>query len=204
MNIDKIYFLELYTNEKRKLNVQEQICKLKSINYSNIKIFENYQFPKSFVLTLKEKYNYLDGAFSCQYGHYAIMKNALINNYKNIMICEDDVVFNDNLRYITDILNNVPNNYGIVKLYWSSHNDEPLEEYININEYLFQTSCLTWSTKCFMINEFYMKKYIEYVDNNMTFADYPFNVKSFISDDLYFLKDKHSFINKDTGFNTTI
>ena len=73
------------------------------------------------------------------FGIYILYKMNIIPNikYTNSYFGIKDYISkidkdNDGIDDQTDILNNVPNNYGIVKLYWSSHNDEPLKEYINI------------------------------------------------------------------------
>ena len=69
------------------------------------KIYEKY----SDYLSDNNK-EYIIGATGCKLSHLGIIKDALKNNYENVLIFEDDITFIDNfIVYLNDFINKVSN-----------------------------------------------------------------------------------------------
>jgi len=182
INNPNIYFLTLLGNLNRIDNVNNQINFLNINNIYNCKIFYNYKWPISIINKLKEYKNYLDGAFSCMSGHYAIMKNALYNNENYIIICEDDIILTQDFINLYNNLNNLDFYFDYINLYSTTHNLIKLNDYnvYDMHGDFFKVKGISmWRNACYIVNKNFMKKYCDYCDKNIAFADYIINDKNF-------------------------
>lgn len=186
MNIDKIYFLTLRCNIDRVNNVKCQIDFLRTHNITNYEIFYNYRWPKSITSLLNFNCKNSSSICSCTTGHYAIMQDAILNNYSNIIICEDDIQLNEN--FIKLIKNEIdyPDDYDCIRLFSTIDNNQILKdadkEYYN--KYFFKiinNDLRYWTTALYMCKNTFIKAYFEYYDNVMTHADYIWNDKKYVS-----------------------
>jgi GR25 family glycosyltransferase involved in LPS biosynthesis len=94
---DKIYYINLDKDTNRNVNIVEQFRKFDITNFHRIagtvlKTIPDHYFWRNFNKPfLNEKY--ILGSLGCRNSHLRIMEDALINNYKKILILEDDIVF---------------------------------------------------------------------------------------------------------------
>ena len=97
-------FLPIYViNLKKRIDRREYIeHHFKSINLKNYQFFEGVEPSMKMVLNWNKNYinestnqteDYKKGCLGCLLSHYHIMKEALNNNYKNVLILEDDINF---------------------------------------------------------------------------------------------------------------
>jgi len=89
---DKIYYINL---ERRKDRNQECIDELKKYNI----IAERFNAINGESI-IKSNWVHSLGAIGCLESHLQIIKNAKENKYNNILILEDDVIFDDNIEGI--------------------------------------------------------------------------------------------------------
>lgn len=129
---DKIYFLTFVEDPTRVENVSKQIKKL---NLESAQYVINYttRFPYSELcgrLLLGNDYerlgwiqfkNSFAGVFNCVTEHYKMIRSAYNIGYEKILICEDDINFIDNIYYIKETFENLPDKFGIVKFYYTDY-----------------------------------------------------------------------------------
>jgi glycosyl transferase family 25 len=101
LKIDKAYCISIKEHKQKQLNVLNECNKI------------NQQFD--FLLVDK---NYEDPTFGCLTSHLKCIKNAKENNYKNILIMEDDVIFDLNVIELVKktYTFNLPSNYEMIQL----------------------------------------------------------------------------------------
>ena len=100
---DKIYVLNLYKRDTRKLDISNRLSKI-GIKYD---IFNGVDGS-----SLKYLYKKLESQFfsnpnylGCSLSHLSIYNDALEKGYRKILIIEDDVLVNKNLHHIFESLN---------------------------------------------------------------------------------------------------
>ena len=214
MNIDKIYVINLKKNTERKENVINLFNKLGGI-------FNNYVFYEAIIgnelsesqiyeimsvkslYTLYKKFtDHSDirtkGAIGCYLSHYNIWVDVIKNNYKNVLIFEDDIYSDYDYDKILSYINNVPQDYDIALLgyicfffsldkrkyeinnYWNSTNSLRI---MGMHSYLLSNSgAIKLSKKAFPI-EMQVDAYINYICNINP------NIKRYISKKNIFLQN---------------
>jgi GR25 family glycosyltransferase involved in LPS biosynthesis len=113
---DKIYIINLKRREDRKILMIEKLTEEKIDNYEiieaydgkDIKVFENFNLIKNHTKIINS------GHFGCLLSHIKAIKKAKRNNYNNIMILEDDIIFNNN--FLEEIKKIKLPNYDILYL----------------------------------------------------------------------------------------
>lgn len=131
---DKIYCLHLAEDTQRRENVLSEIKKINLENKVNFwyttkkpinSIIGNsiQTLHTGFYDQVKEKTNpnIYGAVFDCSYNHYSIIKQALLRGIESILIIEDDIVFNNDLNMLKSVVDNIPKDYDVLKLY-STHN----------------------------------------------------------------------------------
>ena len=110
--VDQIYVVHYIEQHQRLIDLNKELDRVDILNsgilyrFDNIstplykKLFENFNTHT----LLNEEVNYTY-AFDCTLGHYYCMKHALANNYKRILILENDVRFLKDKNKIIDVLN---------------------------------------------------------------------------------------------------
>lgn len=111
---DKIYYINL---EKRKDRNQECIEELKKYNI----IAERFNAVDGSSVT-KSNWSHGLGAIGCLQSHLEIIKNAKENKYNNILILEDDVIFNNIEENFKKYYKQVPENWDM--LYFSGNHNQ--------------------------------------------------------------------------------
>lgn len=180
VNFDKIFFITLADDKDRVENVKKQIDKLGIQDKSEIKY--NCIDPYNYIcgkLLMDDVYylsrpNSLGAVFGSTYTHYNIIKTSYLLGLNNILICEDDVNFCDDLNLIEETFNNLPKDYCCVKFHTSGHvwgsikyeNDLPNQEYFKDN---FDYKCM--SVLCYALDRNGMEKFINAYENKFRAAD---------------------------------
>jgi GR25 family glycosyltransferase involved in LPS biosynthesis len=151
MIIDKIYVINLKKRKDRLLKINMLFKELGGIfnNYERIEAVDgnNLSIIENNNLTLKTKYLFNNptlfmdikskGAIGCYYSHLKIWKDAIKNNYNNIIIFEDDVYTDMSLNEIMDYINNLPSDYDIAYLDYfcfNLNNNNYVNNYWNENK----------------------------------------------------------------------
>ena len=122
-DIDKIYYINLDSRPDRNEHFMNQIKQHeipenkvarviaidgRKYNFiqEELKLFDNIDYAK-----METKLNIMGNQMS----HYYIFKNMIQNNYKRVIICQDDVVFKQGFnKYIEDLVDNLPEDAEIV------------------------------------------------------------------------------------------
>lgn len=180
---DKIYCLHLSEDKERENQIKKQFkflgitkqvdiwwtCKRnisnkigKMITSLHTKFYNKYS---------KNNNSLYGNVFNCSFEHYSIIKQAYMRGFNNILIIEDDVVFNKDKETIQYIMNNIPDDYDIIKFFNevtnTSYDDKPVQ-FINDKTDLKPYKI---SSLCYAISRNGMKIYIEEMDKNFRIAD---------------------------------
>jgi len=95
---DKVYIINLKRREDRKIIMIEKLAEEKIDNYEIIEAYDGKDIEIIKKFNLIKKYSKIinSGHYACLLSHIKVIKKAKKNNYNNIMILEDDVIFNNN------------------------------------------------------------------------------------------------------------
>lgn len=127
---------------------------------------------------------HLIGSLNCTLEHYAIYKESIALGYKHILVLEDDIIFLKNIKEIEKTINNIPENYDILKFnsYFPTTSEEKLKEVIEnnkINDYYFDyTSIQQISTGCYALSAKAIKIFAKYQETFYQPADAIFNIQN--------------------------
>ena len=123
---------------------------------------------------LAERFNAIDAKelnlkpwMGCLLSNLEIIKTAKERGFKNILILEDDVIFNDNFDDLfNSYINQVPNNWDM--LYLSGNHNEHSGCHVNkISDNVIKCF-ITYSTHSFAINSSVYDLIINYLTNDQT------------------------------------
>ena len=117
--VDKVYLINM-DQDTEKLEEVTKECKKFNIN------FERFTGINPLELSEEELEKYVtkncqsmcsNGIIGCGISHMKIYENALENNYKNILVLEDDVYFKNNLyKTLDNAMKYLPKDYDILYL----------------------------------------------------------------------------------------
>ena len=107
-NFDRVYCINLKHREDRKTNVLNQCEKY---NLGEVHFFEAIN-GKDY----DNHYGLLPGAFGLILSNIEILKDAKNNNYKTILIMEDDCYFTDEIKIINTYLDMLPDDWDMLYL----------------------------------------------------------------------------------------
>ena len=104
---NKVYIITTAIERKRWQQMYFNLRKFGIYNYKRV-LGENINptgINKSEINMIREKHmsnnaNYIKGFLSCKRAHWRVLKEAYENNYDNVLILEDDVIFKDNIEEI--------------------------------------------------------------------------------------------------------
>ena len=99
--VDMTYIL-LLENSKREKHVYEQINKFQPTSKVKIQYNKGYKKCKKTLCNDSANWDLFDA-------HYNVILDAYKNEYKNILILEDDFVINENLIFNKDVINDLNN-----------------------------------------------------------------------------------------------
>jgi GR25 family glycosyltransferase involved in LPS biosynthesis len=186
--IDQIYIINLKKNAIKK---QKCLLQFKNNNITNFKFTEaidtisgnNYKNVYTKIIKSMTpnfiKYNFTRGALGCLLSHIECLKDAKLNNYKQVLILEDDfIMINKFEDEFNNILNNVDNNWDFIYLgkkqgydnmsYEINDKIHTNNEYINIkpiNNYVYRPNYKTWATHAILIKDTIFDDIINFSNN---------------------------------------
>ena len=160
---DAIYCISLADNISRRDDLKKELSRVGILN-SNIfhwKITVKNELYKYIWNNPSLKANrwwfHLIGSLNCTLEHYAVYKECYALGYKRVLILEDDIVFLKNIKEIEKTIDNIPENYDILKFNsYFSGTEEEIQKVINdnkINGYYFDYSSLQQtSAACYAVS----------------------------------------------------
>lgn len=169
---EKIYLLNLDSRKDKFKNISNKL------NTKNIK-FERFSAINGCAEEYKviwnksqNTYNEFDkklgrkalrscGALGCMLSIESIIKNAKEKKYKNILILEDDIIFNKNFEKQILKLKELPNDWALIYLGASQYDWNNIKEY-NKNFYYANKTCGTFA---FAINSNYYDDILNIIKN---------------------------------------
>ena len=136
MKIDKIFIINLKSRNDRLMKMRLLIDTL-NIDKNLIEIFEavdgmditdseiNSTLSISALDTLYNKSNNhkdirTKGAIGCYLSHYKIWEKVVNNNLDNVLIFEDDLILDVDIKEFEEYLNSIPQDYDVAMLSWFS------------------------------------------------------------------------------------
>jgi len=164
-NINDIYVITLKKDTYRLDHFIEQAEKQNITNYKTYYGFdgEHLELNDQLEHLLRSNdYNYRAGIVGCALSHYSLWRK-IINLEKNILIFEDDVVFNENINfseYWNSIVDDIPDDFGIIYL----NKGLNLRSYESGNKYftnIYNAGCMT--TCAYYINYKLAKIYCDLI-----------------------------------------
>lgn len=158
---DCIYCITSRRDSKRKQNFIKQTKELGIYEDITFHYFEENQ-PIEY-LNIKRIQNRLlcenrKRELSCTISHYLCVKDAYQNNYNRILICEDDVYFLKNLNDIKLLLDNMPEDFDLIRFCW-------LNSYCDNFHYTKLNSGNHASAACYSLSKSGIKQYIDHTEN---------------------------------------
>ena len=188
--IDKIYIINKKENYINKDLCETQLLRNGLTNYMFVDAIypsEYYNLRHMYDEIIKNmtpnmiKNNFSIGALGCMLSHIKVLKHALQNNYKTILILEDDFIIVNNFikkieTYFSSIKNtNIKwdfiylgkkqgklNKYDIVK---DIHNDNTFMNTKKINDFFYTPNYQTWGTHAILIKNKLFKEIINFENN---------------------------------------
>lgn len=156
--VDQVYVINMDKDTKR-LKVFNEYMKALNIKYKRVKgvhgqsVYNNYK---------KTKLN--SGELGCLLSHINVMKDAIKNDYTNILIFEDDVIFHTNFHKIfKETYNNIiskENRFDVIYLGYSEHGKNRYEHKIKFEgDYYYSDE--TYGCFGFIINKNIFKVVLE-------------------------------------------
>ena len=135
--VDNVYLINMDKDTERLEKVTKE-CKKFNIN------FERFCGVDPLKLSKKELNKYVtqtcqnicpNGIIGCGISHMKIYEDAIKNNYKNILVLEDDVYFRDELyKELDEVMSELPEDYDILYLGCSGMCDK--KQVYNMDLYL--------------------------------------------------------------------
>lgn len=182
MKFDKIYCLHCVEDTKRYNNMINQFNHIGL----DVTIWETCRQPhmdiifNGFLLSQNiESFN-KPNEYNCTREHYTIIKTAYLNGYENILIFEDDIYLLNDKELFNKFIDNIPEDYDIIRLGGSCdyEHQELVNLYKNENIYWTKLEFGLWGTFGYGLSRKGMKYYIDYIDNIMCSADTPLFVNT--------------------------
>ena len=165
--IDKIFIINLEHRKDRKNQILEQLNEQGITNYEFFKgiipsendiLNWNPKFCKDTnPLHVKNYRKYITGCLGCLLSHLEIMKISLSRGYENILILEDDCVFEKKYSDMLEIMKDFNKEYNLLYLS-GSH----LGEKIKITDNIYRIT-KTLTTGSYIVD----KRVMEYICDNI-------------------------------------
>lgn len=146
--------------------------------------------------------------FDCAYNHYSIIKQAYLRGVNSILILEDDIKFNDDNVIIKDIIDNMPNDYDVLKLYntnnynWGNKSIDCKNYFIKLDKTNFYN--YSQSTLCYALSKKGMEVVINEYERSFMASDLILdNIRSNDTINFYTLKI-NNFVKPNTKLKSNI
>ena len=122
--VDNVYLINMDKDYHRLTKVTKETEKvgIKFERFSGVKVSDLSQnILDKYIPEEIQKYG-TNGMIGCGLSHLFIWQNAVKNNYRNILVLEDDVHFTDDFtQYLQNVCEEIPSDYDILYL----HGDNP-------------------------------------------------------------------------------
>jgi GR25 family glycosyltransferase involved in LPS biosynthesis len=177
MKIDKVYIINLVNRTDRYESIKNMCNKLgppfteniriDAVNGKSISNEEVYKLlTMNSILSLYHN-SHLDtdirsiGAVGCYLSHYNIWKDIILNNYKNVIILEDDTSTIENIKTIMEYIDSLPYDYDIGFMNYYNYNFKN-SVLLNENKYWCSSKDYTFFfTDCYILSNNGAKVLIE-------------------------------------------
>ena len=202
--VDHVYLINMDKDKDRLITV------INKCNELNI-VFERFSGIDPKKLLEKENNKYLSkfnqyfmpyGIIGCAYSHIYIWLDAIKNNYKNILILEDDIIFKKDNFYINfeNAYNELPNDYDMFYIGYSHGDNNPTDNF----KYIYQPKQSFYETHSYIISLEGCKKLIKLINN----AKINYQIDNFISNNkhllnIYLIKDILTYQDRNYESNIT-
>jgi len=117
-----------------------------------------------------------DKVYNCALNHYSIIKTSYERGFENIMILEDDVRLKNGKKGLIDVLEKLPSNYVIAKLYYTNqqlYESADSETFLAVKK-LVKNNEWFLSTAAYCLSREGMKRMIKAYDKILKPADLMF------------------------------
>ena len=180
---DKIYCLHLTESEERLNSSKQEFIKMGI--YDDVNYWWTCRHPYT-----KEIHDFLvsngffrinimnaPNAYNCARNWYEIIKTSYLRGYEHILCFEDDIIFNVSKEEFETFMNNIPNDYDIIRFAYIDHNNTFKDnECLYVEDY----NNFFYGAMMFALNRNGMKYYIDYMDEHFGAADFPFGCIDYI------------------------
>ena len=186
--IDKIYVINLKKNFFKRFISIHQLNQYNIDNYAIIDAIDsnNYVYKNIYdniIKNMSQSFidnNFRIGALGCLLSHIQCIKDAVKNNYKQIIVLEDDFLLkNDFLNEFNTFynkLNSTHSNWDLVYLGKKQgtqeivlnpliHSNKRLTKIIDINDIIYKPNYTTWGTHALMIKNTLFNEILSYENN---------------------------------------
>ena len=179
-NFDKIFLLTLSSRPDRLYHMKQMFNEL-HIDINKIDVHVTTPFPynniicKAFNLYQNKQSFTKSNEYDCARNHYAMVRQALDEGHKHILILEDDICFSKNVKLITDFINNIPYDYDILQ--FGGFTTNPKVESI-LNKYpdefwVKHPEVCLWTTSMYALSKRGMIYYLTFLEKWFSVADNP-------------------------------
>jgi GR25 family glycosyltransferase involved in LPS biosynthesis len=159
--VDKVYAINLKTSEDRRNNIYSQCHKIGT----HFELVEAIDGREENVHWVRNEWNskydgWTQGAAGLVHTTINIIKDAKKNNYKSIMIMEDDIVFKHNAyKDAKKLFETLPEDWELFHLASQNYSNKILKRFGDLVQ--LKSS---WSCQIYMINENVYDEYLEWLE----------------------------------------
>lgn len=161
MELDKISQIYCINLDKRVDRWEETLFELDKLDLRE----KTIRFSAIDGYLIENKSRLLNGEYGLNLTHIKLLKEAIKNNYDNVLIFEDDIEFMGNYEFIHSFLNQVPSDWDIIYL-GGNHIQSPIKVSHNIGLVV-----KTYTTHALIINSRVFKFLIDKLEEHSAQLD---------------------------------
>ena len=185
---DKIFCLNLSHRKDRRDKMTKQLDALGVLNSPKFEWHISTTHLHSNIMAQAINQSKL-GHFSfpnelnCAREHYSIVKKAFDLGYEHILVIEDDLLFNKDESFLSEVLDHIPENYDILQFGGFSSSSDTVNASV-VNAY-WMNSVHAWNCSMYALSRKGMKFYMKFQERFFSVADNP----------LYHIEENRNIIN---------